>query len=126
MNEHRLILSFHKMRSRLSEDKIRYHRRRAKRIEDGSWLDKREQLKKTLEECSVDGKVAVYYWGRDCDLSESDGVYWIAANVPAYVQLRNRFERDAEGPWNMWVLEPKDAEGVKPYVRDRAAEMMGY
>ena len=126
MNEHRLILGFHKMRSRLSEDKIRYHRRKAKRLEDNSGLERREKLKRDIAECAVGGKIAVYHWGRDCDLSESANVQWIPANVPAYVQLENQCERSAEGPWSLCVLEPDEVKIFEPWSRDRAAEMMGY
>lgn len=86
-------------------------------------LKARRKLRKKLAEYQYpDGTVAVYVWGRDCDLCESDSITNIPANLKAY----EKFEQDqydmAEGPTVVHPVSPEEADKFRPSFRDRILE----
>ncbi len=71
--------------------------------------------------------VNVLRWGRDCDLCESAVVVQWPANVLAFERNLDRMHEWAEGPETADIISAEQAaEFNGPYVRDRAAEAMGY
>ena len=75
--------------------------------------------------------VAVYSWGRDCDLMESSSVSLIDADnflkfYKEYKRRENLMYGCAEGPCTMFLIDEHSYREYVPYRRDRAAEMMGY
>ena len=75
---------------------------------------------------SVDGQIAVYEWGRDCDLCEASSLHWIPATLEAFDQFEDSMYQNAEGPCHCYPVSPADAAEFAPYFRDLAAEMAGY
>ena len=43
-------------------------------------------LKWRIRDLAVGSKVAVYQWGRDCDMCESDSVSWIDATLESFLE----------------------------------------
>jgi hypothetical protein len=126
-NEARYKLGLHRLGKRLSPKDVSNLRQQAHYDEDYiPHFERREELKKDIEELSLDGKLAVYHWARDCDHYESAHVEWIPALVPAFIYRENMYERSAEGPWTFCIIEPDEAKDFQFWSRDRAAEMMGY
>ena len=89
-------------------------------------LSERAELKQQIEELAVDGKVAVYTWGRDCDLCESNHMFLINATVMTYEQYEKDLYECAEGPTIMYPDTMEAFHDFHPTHRDRAAEMMNY
>lgn len=62
-----------------------------------------------------------YYWSRDCDMCESEGI----ERFPTYWHLskaREEMGRDAEGPYCLYQVSKKDAMEIESSFRDRIAE----
>ena len=126
-NEARYKLGLYKLGQKLNPETVKNLRQKAHYDEDYiPHFERREELKKDIEELSLDGKLAVYHWARDCDHYESAHVEWIPASVPAFIYRENMYERSAEGPWTFCIIEPDEAKDFQLWSRDRAAEMMGY
>jgi len=89
-------------------------------------LAERAELKQQIEELAVDGKVAVYTWGRDCDLYESNHMFLIPATVIAFERYEDDMYKNAEGPTIMYPDTMEAFHDFQPTHRDRAAEMMNY
>lgn len=80
------------------------------------------KVKWKIKRYAVDGKVAVYDWGRDCDMCESDRVTWIDATLEAYREFEQRVYDNAEGPVSCYPISPESAAEFEPSFRDRIAE----
>ena len=87
-----------------------------------SVLEDRQALRNKIAKMSEGGKIAVYEWGRDCDMCESDSVSLIPASVMAYERFENNVYDGAEGPTNVHIMWMKDALEFEPSFRDRIAE----
>tara|TARA_R110000787_G_C13324110_1_gene436730 strand:- start:45 stop:425 length:381 start_codon:yes stop_codon:yes gene_type:complete len=75
-----------------------------------------------IAELAVNGKVAVYSWGRDCDMCESDGVTLLPAHLMAYTRYENEVYDNAEGPTSVYPISMDEAADFEPSFRDRIAE----
>ena len=84
------------------------------------------QLQQLIESEQVDGRVAVYHWGRDCDQYESDGATTIPATVGAYEKWEASIYDNAEGPTRTEVMSFDEYRSFTSTHRDRRAEQYNY
>ena len=89
-------------------------------------LELNAQLKTEIESLQKDGKLAVYRWGRDCDLCESDSVTLIPASVMAYRKFERHEYRWAEGPTTVRPISFEEYADFEPSFRDHLAERYNY
>ena len=76
----------------------------------------RQSLIRRIAECAIDGKVAVWEAGRDCDCVQYSGFRClIDANVKAFDDLYAHTAEWADGPFALWVESPS----VKPEHHSR-------
>lgn len=84
------------------------------------------QLQRLIQSEQVDGRVAVYHWGRDCDQYESDGATTIPATVVAYEKWEASIYDNAEGPTRTEVMSFDEYRSFTSTHRDRRAEQYNY
>ena len=85
-------------------------------------LEKRWDDMKDIADYSVDGKVWVRVWGRDCDHCESTSIRLIDANYWALEAVRDVVYDDAEGPCSVHIIREDEAKLFKPSFRDGILE----
>lgn len=99
----------------------------SKRAEtDKDPLKERAKLKSKIDECTVNGKIPLLIWERDCDLYEVERVQWCNANVTSFEATLTNLEQWQEGPFTVRIITKQYADNHTTWTRDRAAEMMNY
>lgn len=89
----------------------------------GDWLTERAMRAQRLAECTdSDGLVAMYEWGRDCDMCESSSMRRRKMSVMRWEQMERDMYESAEGPCSLYPITPEEAEEFEPEFRDRIAE----
>lgn len=82
--------------------------------------------RKIIHDNEIDGKITVDDWGRDCDQFETTSLREIDATLDALATLVEDTSENAEGPWSLMVMTPREVDDWKRSERDRAAEQMNY
>lgn len=82
--------------------------------------------RKIIQDNEIDGKITVEDWGRDCDQYETTRLREIDATLDALATLVEATSENAEGPWSLMVMTPKEVEKWERTERDHAAEQMNY
>lgn len=81
----------------------------------------RQSLLRRIANLAVDGKVAVWESGRDCDCASYSGYRClIDANVKAFDELYQHTAEWADGPFHLWVESPE--REPEHHSRDLALE----
>lgn len=67
-------------------------------------------------------RLYVYFWTRDCDCVETDGVSEIPATLSAYKEHSDSIYANAEGPTRIVIISHAEAQEFSPSRRDRITE----
>ena len=79
-----------------------------------------------IEDNSVDGKITIENWSRDCDQFEATSLTEIDASIDALAKLVDDVQEYAEGPWSIKVMSQREVDEWQRSERDHAAEQMNY
>jgi hypothetical protein len=87
------------------------------------YLVKKVGLVDKIASLAEDGKVAVVYNERDCDMVQSNGnVKILPASAVAFIRWLDKKLEWAEGPVNWELYNPSETVGIEQTTRDLAME----
>lgn len=86
-------------------------------------LNRKFRLIDRIAECAEDNRIAINESGMDCDCNQYSGnITLIEATPEAYHAHEDERSEWADGPFNLYIMKPSEAEKTRYQSRDLIAE----